>query len=53
MVGAKMKIHRFDMITKGGNEDGVWNIDREHCAHISWSFLAYGTAMHDSEFVKA
>ena len=41
MIGVKMKIHRFHKITMGGNAGGVWNIDREHSAPISWSFLAY------------
>ena len=53
VVGVKIKINRFDMITMGGKVGGVWNKDREHCAHISWSFLAYGTIMHDGGFVRA
>ena len=35
MMGVEIKIHRFDLITMGGNEGGVWSIDREHCTSIS------------------
>ena len=41
VVGVKMKIHRFDIITKDGNMGSVWNIDREHCASISCSLSVY------------
>ena len=32
VVGVEIKIHRLDVITMGGNVDGVWSIGMEHCA---------------------
>ena len=53
VAGVKRKIQRFDVIIMGGNAGGLWKRDREHCAPISWSFLAYKAAMHDCGFVRA
>ena len=53
VVGIEMMIHRFDMITMGGNACGVWNIDGEHYVPISWSFLVYRVAVHDGQFLRA
>ena len=41
------------MITVGGNADGVWNIDKEHCVAILWLFLAYRAIEHDGGFGTA
>ena len=30
----------------------VWDIDREHCVPVSWSFLMYKAATHDGGLVK-
>ena len=53
VVGVKIKIHKFDVITMDGNAGGVWSIDREHCASISWSFMLNRAIMLAGGFVKA
>ena len=53
MAGVEMRIQKFDVIVMDGNADGVWNIDREHCAPISGSFLAYKAEIHDGGLVRA
>ena len=47
VMGVEMKIHRFDVVTMGGNAGHVWNIDREslfpgHSWHIGPLCLLVG-----------
>ena len=42
----------FEVTATGMNVCGVWDIDREHCSPIAWSFLAYRAVIHDGGFVR-
>ena len=48
-----MRIQRCDVIVMDGNAGGVWNIDREHCAPTSGSFLTYKAEIHGGRFMRA
>ena len=40
-------IQRFEVTATGTNICDTWDIDREHCSSIAWSFLAYRVVIHD------
>ena len=52
MVSVEMKIHRFDIITRGAKLGGMLNTDSKHYASISLLFLAYRTTVHVGRFVS-
>ena len=43
---------RFEVTAIGINVCGTWDIDREHCSPIAWSFLAYKAVIHDGGFMR-
>ena len=44
-------IQRFEVTATGMNVCGTWDIDKEHCSPIAWSFLAHRAVIHDDGFV--
>ena len=45
-------IQSFEVTATGMNTCGTWDIDREHCSPIAWSFLVYKAGIHDGGFVR-
>ena len=45
-------IQKFEVTAPGMNVCGAWDINREQCSPIAWSFLAYRAVIHDGEFVR-
>ena len=45
-------IQRFEVTAMGMNVCGTWDIDREHCSPIAWSFLEYKAVIHDGAVVR-
>ena len=52
VLGLEAMIQRLEVIAIGMNVHGVWDIDKEHCSFIAWSFLAYRAVIYDSGFVR-
>ena len=44
-------IQRFEVTATVMNVYDTWDIDRENCSPIAWSFLAYRAVIHAGGFV--
>ena len=44
-------IQMFEVTRTGRNVCGTWDIDKEHCSFIAWSFVAYRAVTHGGGFL--
>ena len=50
--GFEGMIQRFEVTATGMNVCGTWDIDREPCSFIAWSFLAYRAITQEGGFMR-